>query len=70
MSSVEIIILSVTGVIAMLTYIVKHAKTSSCWTSESCFTCKMDKDDKSKSDVVIEEPDEKVEPRIIVSSVV
>ena len=70
MSSVEIIILCVTGAIACITYIVKHFKTSSCWTSESCFTCKMDKDDKSKSEVVIEEPDEKVEPRIIVSSVV
>ena len=71
MSSVEIIILSVTGVIAMLTYIVKHFKKSTCWSSDSCFTCNMDKDDKSKSEVVIEEPDdEKVEPRIIVSSVV
>ena len=68
MSSVEIIILSVTGVIAMLTYIVKHAKTSSCWTSESCFTCKMDKSTDTPS--VSIEPDEKVEPRIIVSSVV
>ena len=70
MSSVEIIILSVTGIIAMLTYIVKHAKSSECWTTKSCFSCKMDKDDKSKSEVSIEEPDEKVEPRIIVSSVV
>ena len=71
MSSIEIIILCVTGAIACITYIVKHAKSSECWTSKSCFSCKMDKDDKSKSEVVIEEPDdEKVEPRIIVSSVV
>ena len=42
MSSPEIIVLSVTGVIAMLTYIVKHMKTSTCWTSESCFSVKMD----------------------------
>ena len=68
MSSVEIIILSVTGVIAMLTYIVKHAKKSTCWTSDACFSCKMDKSTDTPS--VSIEPDEKVEPRIIVSSVV
>ncbi len=54
MSSVEIIILSVTGIIAMLTYIVKHFKKSECWSKDSCFTCKMDIDDKSKSDLSIE----------------
>ena len=45
MSSVEIIILCVTGAIACVTYIVKHFKKSSCWTSDSCCTCKMDKDE-------------------------
>ena len=68
MSSVEIIILSVTGIIAMLTYIVKHFKKSTCWTSDACFSCKMDKSTDTPS--VSIEPDEKVEPRIIVSSVV
>ena len=53
MSSVEIIILSVTGVIAMLTYIVKHFKKSECWSKDSCCVCKMDKND-SKSDLSIE----------------
>ena len=69
MSSVEIIILCVTGVIACITYLVKHAKTSSCWSKDSCCSCKMDKDDKSKSDVIIESVEEKVIP-VIVSSVV
>ena len=54
MSSVEIIILSVTGIIAMLTYIVKHFKKSECWSKKACFSCKMDIDDKSKSDLSIE----------------
>ena len=70
MSSVEIIILCVSGAIACITYAIKHFKKSECWTPTSCCSCKMDKDDKSKSDVVIEEPDEKEEPRIHVSSVV
>ncbi len=59
MSSVEIIILSVTGIIAMLTYIVKHFKKSECWSKDSCFTCKMDIDDKSKSDLSIESKESK-----------
>ncbi len=54
MSSVEIIILCVTGVVACLTYLVKHFKKSECWSKDSCFTCKMDIDDKSKSDLSIE----------------
>ncbi len=54
MSSVEIIILAVTGVVACLTYLVKHFKKSECWSKDSCCTCKMDKDDKSKSDLSIE----------------
>ncbi len=78
MSSIEIIILCVTGAIACITYIVKHFKKSSCWTSDACFSCKMDKDDKSKSEVVIETPcpsiasipDEKADSKIHVSSVV
>ena len=52
--SVEIIILCVTGVVACLTYLVKHFKKSECWSKDSCFTCKMDIDDKSKSDLSIE----------------
>ncbi len=69
MSSIEIIILCVTGAIACITYVVKHAKSSECWTSKSCFSCKMDKSHDTPS-VSIELDDEKVEPRIIVSSVV
>jgi len=53
MSSVEIIILCVTGVIACLTYLVKHFKKSECWSKDSCCVCKMDKND-SKSDLSIE----------------
>ncbi len=52
--SVEIIILCVTGVVACLTYLVKHFKKSECWSKESCCVCRMDKDDKSKSDLSIE----------------
>ena len=73
MSSVEIIILSVTGVIAMLTYIVKHFKKSECWSKQACCLCKMDLDDKSKSDLSIElnEPKENKEDlKVTVSSVV
>ncbi len=53
MSSVEIIILCVTGVVACLTYLVKHFKKSECWSKDSCCVCKMDKND-SKSDLSIE----------------
>ena len=52
--SVEIIFLCVTGVVACLTYLVKHFKKSECWSKESCCVCRMDKDDKSKSDLSIE----------------
>ncbi len=62
MSSVEIIILCVTGAIACITYIVKHFKKSECWSKESCCICKMDIDDKSKSDLSIE-PDESKESK-------
>ena len=58
MSSIEIIILCVTGVVACLTYLVKHFKKSECWSKDSCCTCKMDKDDKSKSDLSIESSSE------------
>ena len=51
--SVEIIILCVTGVIACLTYLVKHFKKSECWSKDYCCVCKMDKND-SKSDLSIE----------------
>ena len=54
MSSVEIIILCITGAIACITYIVKHFKKSECWSKKACFSCKMDKDDKSKSELSIE----------------
>ena len=59
MSSIEIIILCVTGVVACLTYLVKHFKKSECWSKDSCFTCKMDIDDKSKSDLSIESNENK-----------
>ncbi len=59
MSSVEIIILAVTGVVACLTYLVKHFKKSECWSKDSCCTCRMDKDDKSKSDLSIESDENK-----------
>ena len=68
MSSPEIIILVITGVVACVTYLVKHFKKSSCWTKESCCSCKMDKDDSSKSDVVVSE-NETEKPQIV-SSVV
>ena len=59
MSSIEIIILCVTGVVACLTYLVKHFKKSECWSKDSCCTCKMDKDDKSKSDLSIDSSENK-----------
>ena len=58
MSSIEIIILCVTGVVACLTYLVKHFKKSECWSKDSCCVCKMDKDD-SKSDLSIESSENK-----------
>ena len=73
MSSVEIIILCITGAIACITYIVKHFKKSECWSKKACFSCKMDIDDKSKSDLSIElnEPKENKEDlKVTVSSVV
>ena len=57
--SVEIIILCVTGVVACLTYLVKHFKKSECWSKDSCCVCKMDKDDKSKSDLSIDSNENK-----------
>ena len=56
--SVEIIILCVTGVVACLTYLVKHFKKSECWSEKSCCVCKMDKND-SKSDLSIESNENK-----------
>ena len=56
--SVEIIILCVTGVVACLTYLVKHFKKSECWSKDSCCVCKMDKND-SKSDLSIESSENK-----------
>ena len=76
--SVEIIILCVTGVVACLTYLVKHFKKSECWSKDSCCVCKMDKND-SKSDLSIESNEnkeskkeyvEKEDLKITVSSVV
>ncbi len=58
MSSVEIIILCVTGVVSCLIYLVKHFKTSECWSKDSCCVCKMDKND-SKSDLSIESNENK-----------
>ena len=70
MSSPELIVLTVTGVIAMLTYVIKHMKTSTCWTSESCFSVKMDNTKSSASSLSDIKVDEKVIDKIIVSSVV
>ncbi len=74
MSSVEIIILAVTGVVACLTYLVKHFKKSECWSKDSCCVCRMDKDDKSKSDLSIEsdekEKSKEEDLKVTVSSVV
>ena len=58
MSSIEIIILCVTGVVACLTYLVKHFKKSECWSKDSCCVCKMDKND-SKSDLSIDSSENK-----------
>ena len=58
MSSVEIIILAVTGEVACLIYLVKHFKKSECWSKDSCCVCKMDKND-SKSDLSIESNENK-----------
>ncbi len=74
MSSVEIIILAVTGVVACLTYLVKHFKKSECWSKDSCCVCRLDKDDKSKSDLSIEseekEKSKEENLKVTVSSVV
>ncbi len=70
MSSIEIIILCVTGAIACITYIVKHFKTSSCWTKESCCACKMDKSPETPAPSIASIPDEKADSKIHVSSVV
>ena len=55
--SVEIIILCV-GVVACLTYLVKHFKKSECWSKDYCCVCKMEKND-SKSDLSIESTENK-----------
>ena len=60
MSSVEIIILCVTGVVSCLIYLTKHFKKSECWSKESCCVCRMDKDDKSKSDLSIESENKEI----------
>lgn len=67
MSSVEIIILCVTGVIACLTYLVKHFKKSECISKNAFCLCKMDKD-KSNSDLSIESNENKKDIKVIVSS--
>ena len=75
--SIEIIVLAVTGTLACLTYLVKHFKTSSCWSKDACCSCKMDSDDRSKSDVIIDETvieksdnHNEIKPPHIISSVV
>ena len=57
MSSVEIIIICITGTIACLTYLIKHFKKSECWSKQACCLCKMDLDDKSKSTLSVESND-------------
>ena len=58
MSSVEIIILCITGIVSSLIYLTKHFKKSECWSKDSCCVCKMDKND-SKSDLSIESNENK-----------
>ncbi len=73
MSSVEIIIICITGTIACLTYLIKHFKKSECWSKDSCCLCKMDIDDKSKSDLSVESneiKENKEDLKVTVSSVV
>ena len=40
--SAELLIISITGAIAVLTYIVKHCRKSECWSKENCFSIRMD----------------------------
>jgi len=40
--SAELLILSITGALALLTYIVKHCRGSECWSKEKCCSIKMD----------------------------
>ena len=40
--STELLIISITGAIAVLTYIVKHCRRSECWSKENCFSIRMD----------------------------
>ena len=73
MSSIEIIILCITGAIACITYVVKHLKKSECWSKQACCILKMDKDDKSKSNLSIESEEiKKIEDdvKITVSEVI
>lgn len=41
--SAELLILSITGALALLTYIVKHCRGSECWSKEKCCSIKMDR---------------------------
>ena len=40
--SAELLIISITGAVAVLTYIVKHCRKSECWSKENCFSIRMD----------------------------
>lgn len=40
--STELLIISITGAIAVLTYIVKHCRRSECWSKDKCFSINMD----------------------------
>ena len=48
--STELLILTITGVIAIITYIVKNCKNSTCWTSDSCISFNMNKN-RSSADI-------------------
>ena len=40
--SAELLIISITGAVAVLTYIVKHCRKSECWSKDKCFSINMD----------------------------
>jgi len=41
--SAELLILSITGALALLTYVIKHCRGSECWSRDKCCSIKMDR---------------------------
>ena len=67
--SAELLIISITGAIALLTYIVKHCKGSECWSKDNC--CKIKMDIVSETPIPPTPPPSPVEPtHIKISSIV